>query len=147
VKLSTKTRYGFRAMLELAINYNKSSISIKDIARSQEISVKYLEHLVSLLKNAGLVKSIRGAKGGYKLAKSPKEIRLSQIFQVLETDMNLVECIDSPSTCNRSKFCTTRDIWTLIKQSIIQVLHSITLEDLVKRQEKKTNKAVPSYII
>jgi len=138
MKLSTKARYGTRAMLELAINYGRSPLSVKDIARSQEISEKYLEHLLALLKTAGLVKSLRGARGGYVLAKPPAEIRLNQIIYVLEGSLAPVDCVDNSALCNRSKFCATRDVWNLIKHSIDQVLYSITLEDLVRRQVSKS---------
>jgi Rrf2 family transcriptional regulator, cysteine metabolism repressor len=138
MKLSTKTRYGIRAMLELALNYKRKPLSIKEIAKNQEISKKYLEHLLILLKTAGLVGSTRGAGGGYALTRPPSEIRLSQIVQVLEGSLSLVDCVDSPVICSRSKFCATRDVWFLIKQSIVQVLYSITLDGLLKRQEKKS---------
>ena len=137
MKLSTRARYGMRAMLEIAKHYDKGPVSIKEVARRQEISEKYLEQLLVFLRSAGLVKSIRGAKGGYILARTPEEIKLTQIFQVLEGSLAPVDCVDNPSVCKRSGFCPTRDVWNLLKQSIAQVLYSITLQGLVEREEQK----------
>jgi len=137
MKLSTKTRYGTRAMLELALNYGEKPLSINKIAKNQEISEKYLENLLIILKTAGLVKSVRGAKGGYELSRPPGEIRLNQIAQALEGSLAPVDCVDNEKACNRSGFCATRDVWTLIKQSIDNLLYSITLADLAQRQEMK----------
>ena len=124
-------------MLELAGNYGSKPLSIREIAKSQEISEKYLEHLLASLKAAGLIKSMRGTRGGYTLSRPPEEIRLSQIVQVLEGSLAPVDCVDNEKLCSRSGFCATRDVWTLIKQSIDNVLYSITLADLAQRQEMK----------
>lgn len=137
MKLSTRARYGMRAILEIAKHYNKGPVSIKEIARNQEISEKYLEHLLVFLRSAELIKSTRGAKGGYVLVRPPEEIRLSQIVRVLEGSLSPVDCVDTPTICNRSGFCPTRDVWSLIKHSIAQVLYSITLQGLIEREEKK----------
>ena len=137
MKLSTKARYGTRAMLELAKSYGKKPLSIREIAKNQEISEKYLEHLLASLKAAGFIKSSRGTKGGYTLTKPPEEIRLSQIVQVLEGSVAPVDCVENEKACSRCGFCATRDVWALIKQSIDNVLYSITLADLARRQEQK----------
>jgi len=134
MKISTKTRYGIRALLELAIYYGKKSLNIKSIAKSQSLPEKYLEHVLAYLKTAGLVKSVRGAKGGYTLALPPSEIRLNKVFQVLEGSLSPVECVDNASYCKRSVYCATKDIWGLISRSINQILYSVTLQDLVQRQ-------------
>ncbi len=139
MRLSTKGRYGARAMLDLALNSGEGPILLRDIARRQEVSEKYLEHSITALRKAGLVRSIRGARGGYVLAKSPAQTRLSEIMQVLEGSMAPVECVDDPQVCQRAQLCVTRDIWVKIKEAVDNILESITLEDMVERQNRKRN--------
>lgn len=147
MRLSTKGRYGARAMLDLALNSAEGPILLRDIARRQEVSEKYLEHSITALRKAGLVRSVRGARGGYVLAKSPSQIRLSEIMQVLEGSMAPVECVDDPHICQRAQLCVTRDIWTKIKEAIDDILESITLRDMVERQNRKRNSKTIVYNI
>ncbi len=137
MKLSTRGRYGIRALLELALHRGDGPMLLRDIAGRQEISEHYLEQIVIVLKASGLVKSIRGAKGGIILAKSPSQIRLSDALQVLEGSTALVECVDNAGVCSRSASCVTRDIWVEMKKAMDGILESMTLQDLVERQEKK----------
>ncbi|MFQ3675498.1 MAG: RrF2 family transcriptional regulator [Endomicrobiia bacterium] len=137
MKLSTKGRYATRAILELALNYGKGVMTLQDIAKRQEISVRYLERLMSTLVSAGIVSSIRGQHGGFFLSKPPKEIKLSQVIQVVEGSLSPVPCLDNPKLCKRVGICSTKDIWTKIKKAILDVLDSITLEDMIKMQKKK----------
>ena len=137
MKLSTRARYGTRALLDLAIHLDDAPVSLKDIARRQQISVQYLEHLITPLITAGIVRSMRGPKGGVSLAKPPKQILLSEIFQILEGSISPVECIDNPKLCSRSESCVTRDIWDEMKKAMNGVLESTTLENLVERQKVK----------
>jgi Rrf2 family protein len=133
MKLSTRARYGIRASLELACNYGKGPLQIKIIAQKQEISIKYLEQLMAILKSAGFVRSIRGAKGGYVLAKPPNQIKLSDIFNALEGPIVTVECLESDQYCARAADCVARELWSQVQQAVIGVLESVTLEDLAKR--------------
>ena len=144
MKLSTKGRYGTRAMLDLAIHYGEGPILLKDIAKRQQISERYLEQLALSLKAGGLLKSVRGAKGGFILAKPPVEIKLINIVQTLEGIICPVACVDDPDSCSRVDQCATRDIWGELGQAIIQVLDSKTLSDLVSQQKEKdqTHKAM-----
>ena len=137
MRLSTKGRYGLRAMIDLAFYYGQGPIPMKDIAKRQEISKKYLEHIIASLEVAGLVKSIRGPQGGYILAKPPAQIKLSQIVKVLEGSLALVECVDDPGCCSRARVCLTRDIWREVKVAMDKVLESLSLKDLVEQQKKK----------
>lgn len=137
MKLSTKGRYGARAILELALNYEKGVLTVHDIAQKQEISEKYLERIMSSLVSAGLVTSSRGQHGGIILAKSPEKIRLSEVIQVVEGSISPVSCLDNPKVCSRVGFCITRDIWEKMKQAMLTVLDSITLQDMVEMQKKK----------
>lgn len=136
MRLSTKGRYGVRVLLELALR-GGGTVPLKDIARSQQISLLYLEHLIAPLISAGIVKTARGARGGIRLAKPPEEIKLSDLVELLEGPIAIVDCIDDPKTCPRSKFCVTRDVWTEVKHAIETVLESKTLQDLVQMQKSK----------
>ena len=110
---------------------------LKDIAKSQEISLGYLEHILPPLKAAGLVNSTRGAHGGYTLAKAPSKITLKEIVQVLEGSLSPVECVNVPSVCQRIRCCVTRDIWKELGEKISKTLASVTLKDMIRMQKDK----------
>ena len=133
MKLSTRTRYGMRAIIELAENDRKDPLRLKVIAQHQDISAKYLEQLMVVLKSAGFVRSIRGAKGGYLLAKAPNQIKLSDIFHCLEGTVSTVECVENEDYCPRAADCVVRQVWTQVQEAIENVLQSITLQDVVDR--------------
>ena len=124
-------------MLELASRYGNGPTYLKDIAQSQDISEKYLWHLIAPLKAAGLIRSSRGAHGGYSLAKNPAQINLSQVLRVLEGSLGIVECVENNSICNRNHFCVTRDIWKEISDKLEGVLSSVTLAQMLERQKDK----------
>ncbi len=145
MKLSTRSRYGIRAILELAKNHGEGPLQIKVIAKRQDISVKYLEQLMAILKSAGFVRSMRGSKGGYVLAKAANQIKLGDVFNALEGQSTItVECVESKSYCARAADCVTRQVWTQVQEAIINVLQSITLQDLVDRT--KDNKILDYQI-
>jgi Rrf2 family protein len=146
MKLSTRGRYGVRLMLELALHYGEGPVLLRDIAGRQAISEKYLWHLINPLKTMGLIKSIRGAHGGYVLAKEPAEINLRDILLILEGSLCLVDCVDNPASCDRSDTCITRDIWSETSKNMSQTLESVTLEKMVERQRNKGDGAL-SYNI
>ncbi len=137
MKLSTRTRYGMRAVLELAENYGKGPIQLKTIAQHQEISAKYLEQLMTILKSAGIVNSVRGSKGGYILAKLPGQIKVSDCFNCLEGPVITTECVDNESYCTRTNDCVARQIWAEVQKAIMEVLQSKTLQNLVDRAKDK----------
>ena len=141
MKLSTRTRYAVRAIIELAQNDSNKPLQLKIIADRQDISVKYLEQLMAVLRSAGFVRSIRGSKGGYVLAKAPNEIRLNDVMHRLEGTVATVECVENEDYCSRSADCATRYLWTQVEQAIDNVLGAITLQDLVNKanEEKKLN--------
>lgn len=147
MKLSTKGRYATRAMLDLAINQGEGQVLLKDIAQRQEISLSYLEHLVTPLIAGGLIRSTRGARGGVSLARSPEKIKLSEIIQLLEGSLAPVECVNNPELCSRSELCVARDVWTELKKAMNGVLESTTLQDLVERQKVKGGPAKAMYYI
>jgi len=137
MKLSTRGRYGTRALLELALHQGEGPVLLKDISQRQQIPLQYLEHLITPLIVAGMVLSTRGPRGGVSLAKPPEEIRLSEVIQLLEGSIAPVECINNPGVCSRSELCVTRDIWGEMKKAMNGVLESTTLQDLVERQRRK----------
>jgi Rrf2 family transcriptional regulator, cysteine metabolism repressor len=132
MKLSTRSRYGIRALLELALNYNKGPMQIKAIAEREKISNKYLEQLISLLKTRGLVQSVRGPKGGYILAKSPAEIKLSEVFMTLEGPVMAFSCPDHKNHSPSCGDCLTKKLWVQMENAINGVLTSISLKDMVE---------------
>jgi len=138
VKLSTKGSYSVRAMLDLALNSGDDPVLIKDISFRQGISRGYLEQLFIPLREVGLVRGIRGARGGFILSRPPKEIRLSQIIQATEGSIAPVACVDEPRLCRKSAECITRDVWVEMKRACDSVLESLTLQDLIERSGKKT---------
>jgi Rrf2 family protein len=147
MKLSTKIRYGARAMLELASHYGEGPLELHEIAKKENISLKYLEQVIIPLRTAGLVKSIRGSKGGYSLAKPPSEVCLNDLIEVLEGSLNLVDCLGDPKHCERSAVCVTREIWNEVSESISTIFHSVTLEDMVRRKKEKEGMVPPMYEI
>lgn len=147
VKLSTRARYGTRALLDLAAHTDQGPVRLKDIALRQEVSLQYLEHLVAPLIAAGLVSSIRGPRGGLALGKRADEIKMSEIVGILEGSTAPVECITNPDVCNRSANCATRDLWTEMKDAIDGVMDSLTLADMVERQKKKDELKAEMYFI
>ncbi|AGB41731.1 rrf2 family protein, putative transcriptional regulator [Halobacteroides halobius DSM 5150] len=135
MKLSTKGRYGVRAMFDLALYQGDGPIPLRSIAERQGISENYLEQLVATLRNEGLVNSVRGAHGGYLLAKKAEEITVGDIIRALEGPIALSDCVteDIESECENNDGCVVKLIWQQVKENIDEVLDSITLEDI--RQE------------
>ena len=147
MKISTKIRYGARAMLELASHYGEGPIELKEIAKRENISPKYLEQVINPLRAAGLVKSIRGAKGGYSLAKPPSEICLYDVVETLDGPLNLLECLRDSKVCQKVPSCVTRDIWQEVSEAISKIFYSVTLEDMVNRKMDKEGNNSSMYQI
>jgi Rrf2 family cysteine metabolism transcriptional repressor len=147
VRLTTKFRYGTRAMVEMAMAYGEGAIQLSQIAERQKVSSKYLVHLLASLKAAGLVQTIRGARGGYLLNRPPSQIKLLDVFRALEGSPSPVECVDDPKNCPDSDLCVTRDVWVRIRDVVSNVLDSTTLQDLVDRRKKKERDKKAMYYI
>jgi len=137
MKLSTRTRYGMRAVIELAQHMEKRPLQLKVIAERQGISVKYLEQLMSLLRSAGFVRSIRGSKGGYVLARPAEQINVHEIFRCLEGAVTTAECTEDADYCERAADCAAREIWLRVEEAIRSVLGSLTLADVVERAKAR----------
>lgn len=139
MKLSTKGRYGLRAVLDLALNIDNEAIALSQIAERQEISVNYLEQLIAKLRKSGIVNSIRGAQGGYILAKPADEISIGDILRSLEGDLSPVDCSelnDSETECRHSDLCVTKYVWKRISDSINDAVDGIMLSELVEESRK-----------
>lgn len=134
--LSTKGRYGLKAVFELSLNYGLGPIPLKKISEKYDISENYLEQLFSKLKKNGYIETVRGAYGGYLLAKDPKDITVGMILRTLEGDMIASECVNN-EVCSREAVCATRVIWEKIEKGLNDVIDNITLADMF--EETKEN--------
>jgi len=132
MKLSTRSRYGTRLMIDIARHSNEGPVRINDIAKRQEISVKYLEQLIIPLKKAVYIKSVRGPKGGHLLGKAKEEITVGGIVRILEKDTGLVPCVERSDTCHMSDACVTRNLWLKATDAVYKILDSVTLSDLIQ---------------
>ncbi len=134
-------------MLELACHYGEGPIELREIAKREDISLKYLEQVIVPLRTAGLVKSARGSKGGYSLAKHPSEIYLKDLVETLDGPLNLIECLKDPKVCQKVPYCITRDIWQEVSEAIDGIFHSVTLEEMVHRKREKEVRSPSMYQI
>jgi len=132
MKLSTRSRYGTRLMLDLARFDDRAPIPLAEIAKRQKLSVKYLEQLIIPLKASGLIQSVRGARGGYRLTRSPDRITVGQVIEVLEGGLSLVDCVNDPKSCKLRVHCLTRPLWQGVSRLIKEHLSSLTLKDVLE---------------
>ncbi|MGV8123553.1 MAG: RrF2 family transcriptional regulator [Candidatus Xenobiia bacterium LiM19] len=135
MKISTRGRYGLRIMIDLALHTGEGLVLLRDIAERQEISEKYIWQLIVPLKAAGLITSVRGAHGGYRLSKDPANITLRDIICTLEGPLSVVECVHYPEVCSRAVNCVSRDVWSEVSEKIQDILQSLTLADMVERSQ------------
>lgn len=138
MKISTKGRYAVRVMLDLAVHNTGEYVKVKQIAERQGISEKYLEQIISILNKAGYVKSVRGAQGGYRIAKEPKYYTVGMILRLTEGSLSPVACLDDAvNECERCDTCETLQVWRDLKEAIDNVVDNVTVQDLVDRQEER----------
>jgi Rrf2 family transcriptional regulator, cysteine metabolism repressor len=146
MKVSTKSRYGVAAMVDIAQQYSKGPVALRSVAERQQVSEHYLEQLMSNLRNAGFVRSVRGAQGGYILAKAPEAITVGDIVRAMEGPIAPVDCLlaevgENNPYCNKSQDCIRRNIWLKMGESIAEALDSISLASLCldaqRRNEEK----------
>lgn len=143
MKISTKGRYGLRAMLDLAIYSSNTHVSLNSIATRQDISLNYLEQVFSILRKSALIKSVKGAQGGYLLADSPANITIGRILRALEGDLSVIEDKDQKNISINTELILTENVWQKINQSINSVVDSITLEDIVSYYKDRFGKEDP----
>ena len=136
MKLSTKGRYGLRAFVDIAIYSEKEPVSLAEVAKRQDISISYLEQLMTKLKKANLVEAVRGASGGYVLSRKPEEISVGDVLRALEGDLSPVECATEEESCEHScgatGHCTTRLVWKKINDSVNDTINNIFISELVQ---------------
>ena len=137
MKLSTKCRYGLRAVLEIARVYGTGPAKRKNIASSQNVSDSYLENILIVLKNNRIIETSRGVNGGYVLSRAPSAITVLEVVNALEGPPEFSPCLDNPADCDKSDTCVTRDLWIEMNQCWSNVLGSYTLQDLLDKQTKK----------
>ena len=138
MKISTKGRYGLRILLDIALyRVGDKPRMIREIASNQKISEKYISRLIIELRKAGMVKSIRGSKGGYRISREPKEITLLDVVEVMEGPVSIVDCVSARDCCPRIASCVTREIWTELNNQIREALQKITLQEIIDRYRAK----------
>ena len=145
MKLSTKSRYGLRAMIAIARNWSKP-VTSEAIAETESLSKKYLDGILSILRGAGLLEASKGQGGGYSLARPPWEITARDIVIVLEEGLSIVPCVDDPGACERSKDCPTRDMWRSLSAALSDTLGKVTLSELSSRKPGNRNKITDYFI-
>ncbi len=135
MKLSTRPRYGMRALVDIATHSKDEPVRLKEIARRQDVSLSYLEHIVGPLISGGILRSTRGPGGGVSLLQKPEEIRLEQVMRRLEGPLSTTNCVLQPEACPRSSQCATRSLWVELSEAMYEVLHSRTLADLMRTDD------------
>lgn len=148
MKISTKGRYGLRILIDLAMHDPEKPRMIKDIAKSQQISEKYISRLVIELRRAKLIRSVRGVKGGFYLAKPPEKITLLEVLETMEGPISLVDCVRSPQICEHANNCPSRNVWAELNSGIQELTQKITLDDILStRHQHGDSDYVPDYCI
>lgn len=147
MKLSAKSRYGLRAMLFLAATQREGVIMAREIAERQNLPETFLEQLMLAMRKANLLTSVRGARGGYMLAKKPEHITLAQIVIALEGSLNMADCADGTHCCNERGACALKEVFQEIDHILFIALDNITLQDLARRQQNQNEMASPMYFI
>ena len=133
MRVSTKGRYGLRTLVDIALHQGKGTVTLNDIARRQEISVKYLWQVINPLKTAGFLSVTRGAKGGYALARRPDDINMLDVVSTLEGPVSLLECLTDEDSCDRIDTCVARSVWLEVNQTVEKTLRKISLAEVLRR--------------
>lgn len=135
MKISTKGRYALRLMVDIAVNGTDKNVSLKDISDRQDVSVKYLEQIICMLKKADFVKGERGTNGGYRLTKDPKEYTVGMILRLTEGHLAPTPCCENKESCKRFGKCSTSMVWSKINDAVNEVVDNITLHELVEKEK------------
>ena len=146
MKLSTRSRYGTRMILDMAQHDNGKPVQLGDIDKRQNVSLKYLEQIIRPLKEANYIKSFRGSKGGHLLNKAPEEITVGEIVALLEGGTSLTQCANDPEACDRVDNCVTRYLWVEVSKAIFNRLSTITFADLIAIEKKECKDQFLDYI-
>jgi Rrf2 family protein len=144
--VSTKSRYGLRTLIDLASRAQTAPVSLKDLSKDQSISKKYLENIFRMLLQGGIIRSVRGARGGYQLAVDPAQITLLEILNVIDGPVALLECIRNGGVCKKVKECPTRNLWKDLENHIVSYLKERTLKELIDQHQKNRSGYQGMYI-
>ena len=137
MKISTKGRYGLRILLDLAIHQSEKPRLIRDIAKSQQISEKYINRLVIALRKAGMIRSVRGVNGGFHIAMKPEDITLLDVIEVMEGPLSIVDCVKTPRRCAMHENCAPREIWCTLNEDIRNLMRRTTLADILEAYNRQ----------
>ena len=137
MKISTKGRYGLRILMDLALNQSEKPRLIRDIAKSQQISEKYISRLVIALRKAGMIRSVRGVNGGFHIAKKPEDITLLDVIEVMEGPLSIVDCVSAPKRCKISENCAPREVWCKLNEDIRDLMRGTTLADVLASYDRQ----------
>ena len=137
MSFSARSRYGTRALMELALQGDAGPVSLETLARNQDMPLRYLSKIAQDLKRAGLVRSVRGARGGYVMTRDPADIEIMDIVRAMDGSVALVDCVDDPAACERGEGCVTRELWGRVNEAMQDVLKSATLKDLVDKERAR----------
>ncbi len=146
MKLNTKTRYGIRAMIEFAMLDTGKGIFQKEISKRQDISYKYLDHIIAALKTKGLIANVEGKKSGYHLARRAEDITIYDIYQAFEPSLQIIDCIKEETECKHDSHCAAQELWCGLNKKIVEYLEGISLKDLADQQHKLNQKNQKSDI-
>jgi Rrf2 family protein len=146
MKVSTKGDYGVRALVELAHHYGEGPVQSAEIAARQEVPEPYLDQLLTTLRRAGFIRSVRGPQGGHALIRSPGEVRLSEVMTALEGSLAPIACVDDPDACTRTGGCVQREVWVRVRDATVQILESVTIGDLAEKERQHNHNGGRYYI-
>jgi Rrf2 family protein len=146
MKVSTKGDYGVRALVELAHHYGQGPVQSAEIAARQEVPEPYLDQLLTTLRRAGFIRSVRGPQGGHALIRSPEEVKLSEVMAALEGSLAPIACVDDPDACTKSGGCVQREVWARVRDATIDILDHISIADLAEK-ERQLNRNGGRYYI
>jgi Rrf2 family protein len=146
VKVSTKGDYGVRALVELAHHFGQGPLQSAEIAARQEIPEPYLDQLLTSLRRAGFIRSVRGPQGGHALIRAPEEVRLSDVMTALEGSLAPIACVDDPEACTKTGGCVQREVWERVRDATVHVLESVTIGDLAEKERQYNRNGGRYYI-
>jgi len=146
MKVSTKGDYGVRALIELAHHYGEGPVQSAEIAAKQEVPEPYLDQLLTNLRRAGFIRSVRGPQGGHALIRDPHQVRLSDVIVALEGSLAPIACVDDPEACTRTGGCVQREVWERVRDASMEILESVSIADLAEKETARNRNGGRYYI-
>lgn len=146
MKVSTKGDYGVRALVELAHHYGEGPVQSAEIAARQEVPEPYLDQLLTSLRRAGFIRSVRGPQGGHALIREPGDLKLSEVMAALEGSLAPLACVDDPEACTKTGGCVQRDVWTRVRDATLDILESVSIGDLAEKEREYNRNGGRYYI-